>query len=831
MTRYTVTGMTCAACSARVQKAVSALKGVNDCQVNLLTNSMLVEGAATPDEVCEAVRRAGYAAAPELPQKAAPPAALPVHEWRPLAGRLAASLVFLAALMTLSMGHMVGLPTPAVLTHNPLAAGLVQLLLATILLVINQQFFVRGAKGLLHRAPNMDTLVALGAFSAYAYSTALLFRMTAQPPAAAMQTLHGLYFESAGTIVTLITMGKLLEARAKGKTTTALQALMKLAPETATVLREGGEVRLPVAEVRPGDRFVVRPGESIPVDGRVVEGASAVNEAALTGESLPVDKAPGDGVSAATINQSGFLTCEATRVGEDTTLSQIIRMVSDAAATKAPIAKLADRVSGVFVPVVMAIALLTFGGWLFTGQGVGYALARAISVLVISCPCALGLATPVAIMVGSGVGARHGVLVKTAAALEETGKVQIVALDKTGTVTAGKPTVTDLLPGEGITEERLLQTALSLECKSEHPLARAVVALAAERGVTPLPAEEFAALPGGGITGRVAGRSAVGGNAATLATLLAPPPQALRRAEELANAGKTPLFFGVEGAFLGILAVADPVKEDSPAAVAAFRAMGLRTVMLTGDNPRTAAAIAKAAGIDEVKAGLSPAGKQAAVAALCREGKTAMVGDGINDAPALTEADVGIAIGAGTDVALDAADVVLVNSRLTDAAAAIRLSRATLRNIRQNLFWAFFYNALCIPLAAGVFSSLLGFQLNPMVGALAMSLSSFCVVTNALRLNFFHPLNGRHDRPVKHRRPHAQTKEVKQMTKTLTVTGMMCAHCENHVQKALEALPGVTEAKADHESGKVTVTLSGDVANDALKVAVAEAGYTVTAVE
>ena len=824
--KFDVTGMSCAACSARVEKAVAKVEGVSQCAVNLLTNSMQVEGSASAEAIIAAVEAAGYGAS--LHDTAAAPAK--TEEKNPadadraaLRRRLIASLAFLLPLMYVSMGHMMwGFPLPSFLASDHVAMGLIQLLLTAAVMVVNQKFFVSGTKGLLHRAPNMDTLVALGAAAAFGYSTVALFAMSnAQShgdTAAVMGYMEEFYFESAAMILTLITVGKLLEARSKGKTTDAIRSLLQLAPKTATVLRDGREVEIPAAQLRRGDIFLVRPAQSIPADGVVLEGSSAVNEAALTGESLPVDKAEGDAVSAATLNQSGFLKCEATRVGEDTTLSQIVRMVSDAAATKAPIAKVADRVSGVFVPIVMGIALIATVVWLLVGRTVGFALARGISVLVISCPCALGLATPVAIMVGSGVGAKNGILFKTAAALEQAGKVRIVALDKTGTITAGSPAVTDVLPAEGITEDELLRAALALEQKSEHPLAKAIVAYCGERTAPTL--TDFQALAGSGLRGVADGRLLRGGNEALMETALTLLDESRRAARRLAEQGKTPLFFSRDTTFLGLIAVADTVKEDSPTAIRQLRQMGLRVVMLTGDNERTANAVGKLAGVDEVIAGVLPDGKEAAIRELMRQGKVAMVGDGINDAPALTRADLGIAIGAGTDVAIDAADVVLMKSRLTDVPAAIRLSRGTLRNIHENLFWAFFYNTLGIPLAAGAFISLLGWQLNPMFGAAAMSLSSFCVVTNALRLNFL--------KIYPNQKPK---KEKKAMKKTIKIEGMMCGHCEAHVKKALEALPQVESAVASHTDGTAVVTLRESIDDAALRQAVEAADYKVTGIE
>ena len=833
MEQYTVTGMSCAACSARVEKAVKAVPGVTSCSVSLLTNSMGVEGTASASAIVRAVQEAGYGASPKATAAETPSAeldALADHETPRLKKRLIASLVFLAVLMYFSMGHMMwGWPLPHWFDGNHVAMGLVQLLLAGIVMVINQKFFISGFKGLLHRAPNMDTLVALGSSASFLWSTYALFAMTRAQvdgnDALVMHYMMELYFESAAMILTLITVGKMLEARSKGKTTDALKSLMKLAPQTATLLREGAEVTVPIAQVKKDDLFVVRPGENIPVDGLVLEGSSAVNESALTGESIPVDKAAGDKVSAATTNQSGFLKCEATRVGEDTTLAQIIRMVSDAAATKAPIAKIADKVSGVFVPAVISIAAVTTAVWLLLGHPVGYALARGISVLVISCPCALGLATPVAIMVGSGLGAKNGILFKTAASLEETGRVQIVALDKTGTITSGQPRVTDILPAEGVTEQELLTHALALEQKSEHPLARAVLDRAA--GLTAPEVSDFQALPGNGLTAVLEGRTLWGGSAAFTEKRAAVSPDLQARTEELSRQGKTPLFFGAEDRLLGVIAVADVIKEDSPQAVRELRNMGIHVVMLTGDNQRTAQAIGAQAGVDQVIAGVLPEGKEAAIRRLMQRGKVAMVGDGINDAPALTRADTGIAIGAGADVAIDAADVVLMNSSLLDVPAAIRLSRATLRNIHENLFWAFFYNAIGIPLAAGVFIPL-GLTLNPMFGAAAMSLSSFCVVSNALRLNLFKLRDNRHD----HKRTNHlnDIKEEQAMEKTLEIKGMMCPHCEATVRTALEAMPQVQAAQVSHESGTAVVTLTAPVEDDTLRRTVEDKGYTVTAI-
>ena len=856
MEQYTVTGMSCAACSARVEKAVKAVPGVTSCSVSLLTNSMGVEGTASASAIVKAVQEAGYGASPKAAAAETPSAeldALADHETPRLKKRLIASLVFLAVLMYFSMGHMMwGWPLPHWFDGNHVAMGLVQLLLAGIVMVINQKFFISGFKGLLHRAPNMDTLVALGSSASFLWSTYALFAMTRAQvdgnDALVMHYMMELYFESAAMILTLITVGKMLEARSKGKTTDALKSLMKLAPQTATLLREGAEVTVPIAQVKKGDLFVVRPGENIPVDGLVLEGSSAVNESALTGESIPVDKAAGDKVSAATTNQSSFLKCEATRVGEDTTLAQIIRMVSDAAATKAPIAKIADTVSGFFVPAVISISVLTTLVWLLLGREFGYALARGISVLVISCPCALGLATPVAIMVGNGLGARNGILFKTAASLEAAGRTQIVALDKTGTITSGEPRVTDILPAEGVSESALLTLAASLEQKSEHRLAKAVLAYADTETIACPDVTDFAALPGNGLSARLDGMEIYGGNAEFIATKASVPAELQAEAARLAAEGKTPLFFGGAGRLMGVIAVADTLKEDSPRAIRELQNMGIRVVMLTGDNQRTADAIGRQAGVDEVIAGVLPDGKEAVIRRLQESGKVAMVGDGINDAPALTRADTGIAIGAGTDVAIDAADVVLMNSRLSDVPAAIRLSRATLRNIHENLFWAFIYNIIGIPLAAGVFIPF-GLTLNPMFGAAAMSLSSFCVVSNALRLNLFDLHSTKHDRkpksaalPAAPVQPAAAentaepvsapvVKEDNAMKKTLHVEGMMCGHCEARVKKALEALPAVDEAVVSHEAGTAIVTLNAEVSDADLKKAVEDQDYKVTGIE
>ena len=839
MVQYNVTGMSCAACSARVEKAVSKVPGVTSCAVSLLTNSMGVEGSVSSAAIISAVQEAGYGASLKGAGNAAPSASdaeaqLEDHETPKLKRRLIWSLGFLIVLMYFSMGHMMwGWPLPAFYDGNHVAMGLTQLLLTVIIMVINQRFFISGYKSLWHRAPNMDTLVALGATAAFVYSTYALFAMTdAQvkgDSAAVMDYMMDFYFESAAMILTLITVGKMLEARSKGKTTDALKGLMKLAPKTATVIRDGAEVVIPVEQVRKDDVFAVRPGESIPVDGVVLEGSSAVNEAAITGESIPADKAPGDTVTAATVNQSGYLKCRATRVGEDTTLSQIIRMVSDAAATKAPIAKIADKVSGVFVPTVISIAAITTVVWLLLGQGVGFALARGISVLVISCPCALGLATPVAIMVGSGLGAKNGILFKTAASLEETGRIEIVALDKTGTITSGEPAVTDIIPAEGVSEAEFVTLAASLEQKSEHPLAGAVMQYAESRKIAPQEVTDFRALPGNGLTAVYGGRTLYGGSCAFIGGKLAVPDDMQAKAAALSEAGKTPLMFCDGDRLLGIIAVADIIKPDSPQAVRELQNMGIQVVMLTGDNERTAKAIGAQAGVDHVIAGVLPDGKESVIRRLMEQGKVAMVGDGINDAPALTRANIGIAIGAGTDVAIDAADVVLMKSRLSDVPAAIRLSRATLRNIHENLFWAFFYNTIGIPIAAGVFVSL-GLTLNPMLGAAAMSLSSFCVVSNALRLNLFKL----HDASRDHKRKN-HIKEIKkettEMEKTMKITGMMCSHCEATVKKALEAIPEVAEAKVSHEAGTAVVTLSAPVDDAVLKNAVEAKDYTVTEIK
>ncbi len=836
MEQYNVTGMSCAACAARVEKAVSAVEGVTGCSVSLLTNSMGVEGSASPSAIIAAVENAGYGASKKGETKAASvdEDALRDRETPALLKRLIASVVLLIPLMYVSMGHMMwNWPLPSFFNDNHVAMGLVQLVLSAAIMIINQRFFISGFKALIHRAPNMDTLVALGSFVSFAWSVGVLFAMTRAvvdgDSEAVMDYMMGFYFESAAMILTLITVGKMLEARSKGKTTDALKGLMKLAPKTAILVRDGVETEVPIESVRIGDVFAVRSGESIPVDGVVLEGTGAVNESALTGESIPVDKAPGDPVSAATVNQSGYLLCRATRVGEDTTLSQIIRMVSDAAATKAPIAKIADKVSGVFVPIVIGIATVTLIVWLIVGQQFSYALARGISVLVISCPCALGLATPVAIMVGNGVGAKNGILFKTAASLEQAGKVDVIALDKTGTVTLGAPKVTDVVPFD-MSENELLKLAATLELRSEHPLAKAIVACADEKGIVPERVADFQTLVGNGVSATVLDQTLLGGSLRFMETQTKVPDKVKQRAEALSDEGKTPLLFSRDGVFIGMIAVADVIKEDSPAAIAALKKMGIRVVMLTGDNARTANAIGKLVGVDEVIAGVLPDGKEAVIRDLSRYGRVAMVGDGINDAPALTRADIGIAIGAGTDVAIDAADVVLMHSNLSDVAAAIRLSRATLRNIYENLFWAFIYNIIGIPLAAGVFVPLFGWELNPMFGAAAMSLSSFCVVTNALRLNLVRIHDASHDRPRRKSRkaiaPAPEKTEAPSDTVTLSVEGMMCPHCEATVKKALEALPFVAEASASHETGEVAVKLSDALDEDAAKTAIEGEGYT-----
>ncbi len=840
MKQYNVTGMSCAACSARVEKAVKKVPGVTGCSVSLLTNSMGVEGSASPQEIIKAVEEAGYGASEKggsgasrgASGAAAGEDALRDRETPLLKRRLIWSVGFLAVLMYVSMGHMMwGWPIPSFLSGNHMAVTLIVMLLTIIIMVINQKFFVSGFKALWHRAPNMDSLIALGATAAFLYSMYDVFAMTFAvmdgDSAGAHAYMMDLYFEPAAMILTLITVGKMLEARSKGKTTDALKSLMKLAPKTATVVRDGIEVEVSIDQVRKGDVFVVRPGENIPVDGVVLEGHSAVNESALTGESIPADKDAGDTVSAATLNQSGFIRCEATRVGEDTTLSQIIQMVSDAAATKAPIAKIADKVSGVFVPVVITIAIITTIAWLLLGETFGFSLARGISVLVISCPCALGLATPVAIMVGNGMGARNGILFKTAVSLEETGKVEIVALDKTGTITGGEPKVTDILPADGVSEEELLRLAYALERRSEHPLAKAILQKAEERKMAAEEVTDFQTLPGNGLTAAWGGSKLSGGNYKFISTESEIAPAAKAQSEQLAEQGKTPLFFSRDNKLAGVIAVADVIKEDSPQAVREMRSMGIHVVMLTGDNERTARAIGAQAGVDEVIAGVLPDGKENVIRSLKKKGKVAMVGDGINDAPALTRADIGIAIGAGTDVAIDAADVVLMKSRLSDVPAAIRMSRATLRNIHENLFWAFFYNAVCIPLAAGVFIPL-GLTLRPEYGAVAMSLSSFCVVTNALRLNLFNMRDASRD---KKRKAKKGGKETKTVEKTMRIEGMMCGHCEAAVKRALEALPEVEAAEADHEAGTALVTLRAEVPHSALKQAVEAEGYTVVGIQ
>ena len=845
MEQYSVTGMTCAACQARVEKVVSNVPGVTDVSVSLLTNSMGVEGTATSADIVAAVEKAGYHASVKGAQMESSQGAeaLADTETPKLLKRLIISLIFLMPLMYLSMGHMMwNWPLPGFLNNNHVGMGLAQLLFTVIIMVINQRFFISGFTSLIHRAPNMDTLVAMGATAAFGYSTYALFAMTVAQTVGndklVMSYMHEFYFESAAMILTLITLGKTLEAYSKGKTTDALKSLMNLAPKMATVVRNEQELLISADQVKKGDIFLVKPGESIPVDGIVLEGNSAIDEAALTGESIPVDKAVGDTVSAATINQSGFIKCEATRVGEDTTLSQIIKMVSDAAATKAPIAKIADKVSGIFVPAVITIAIITIIGWLLAGESVGFALARGISVLVISCPCALGLATPVAIMVGNGVGAKHGILFKTAVSLEEAGKVDIVALDKTGTITNGQPKVTDILPVDGISEQELLETAFSLEKKSEHPLAKAIVEYGEEKNFTVSVVDNFKAVPGNGLTGTLNEETLIGGNLLFIEKSLSISKELKHSAEQLASAGKTPLFFAKENRLLGMIAVADVIKEDSPQAINELKAMGIHVVMLTGDNERTAKAIGEQAGVDNVIAGVLPDGKESVIQALGKKGKVAMVGDGINDAPALTRADVGIAIGAGTDVAMDAADVVLMKSKLADVPAAIRLSRGVLRNIHENLFWAFFYNTIGIPLAAGLLIPVLGWKLNPMFGAAAMSLSSFCVVTNALRLNL---LNIRSTKKDKKKQKaidvslininNNEKKEVNEMTKTMNIKGMMCGHCEAAVKKALEALPEVASAEVSHEKGTAVVTLEKEIADDVLKKTVEDKDYEVVEIK
>ena len=845
MEQYIVTGMSCAACSSRVEKAVSKVPGVTSCSVSLLTNSMGVEGTASEQEIIKAVADAGYGASKkgegaakiQSSSASAGEDMLKDRTTPALKKRLIASLGFLIVLMYFSMGHMMwGWPVPGFMKDNHVMMGLLQMLLTIAVMVINQKFFISGFKGMIHRAPNMDTLVALGSGASFVYSTYALFAMTdAQMHGdmdAVMSYMHDFYFESAAMILALITVGKMLEARSKGKTTDALKGLMKLAPKTAVVIRGEKEVQVSIEQVQKGDCFVVKPGENIPVDGEVIEGNSAVNESALTGESIPVDKAVGDKVSAATVNQSGYLKCRATRVGEDTTLSQIIQMVSDAAATKAPIAKIADRVSGVFVPTVITIAVITIIVWLIAGQSIGFALSRGIAVLVISCPCALGLATPVAIMVGNGMGARNGIMFKTAVSLEETGKMQIVALDKTGTITSGEPKVTDIIPAAGVTEDTLLKYAYALENKSEHPLARAILEKAKEENAGIEEVTGFQALPGNGLTAILDGHTLYGGNHTFISSKVSVDGDIQKKAEKLAEAGKTPLFFGNEDRLLGVIAVADVIKEDSPQAIKELQNMGIHVVMLTGDNERTAKAIGQQAGVDEVIAGVLPEGKEQVIRKLKDKGKVAMVGDGINDAPALTRADMGIAIGAGTDVAIDAADVVLMKSRLSDVPAAIRMSRATLRNIHENLFWAFFYNIIGIPLAAGVWYPLFGWKLNPMFGAAAMSLSSFCVVSNALRLNLFKMYDASKDKKLKAKKEKKRSKkEDKTMKKIMHIEGMMCGHCEAAVKKALEALPQVDEAVVSHEAGKAELTLNAEIADDVLKKTVEDKDYTVTSVE
>ena len=841
MKQYTVTGMSCAACSARVEKAVSKVPGVTSCSVSLLTNSMGVDGDVSEQAVISAVEAAGYGAAPKgqgisegaQNMYSSQEEALADHETPVLKRRLWWSVGFLAVLMYISMGHMMwGWPLPHFFDNNHVAMGLAQMLLTIIIMVINQKFFISGFKSVFHGAPNMDTLVAMGSAAAFVYSTYALFAMTGaqvdDDMAAVMSYMHEFYFESAAMILTLITVGKMLEARSKGRTTDALKGLMKLAPKTATIIKDGAEKVVPVEAVAKDDIFVVRPGENIPVDGVVVEGSSAVNESALTGESIPVDKAEGDNVSAATINRSGFIKCRATRVGEDTTLSQIIQMVSDAAATKAPIAKVADKVSGVFVPAVITIAVITIIAWLIAGQSFGFALARGISVLVISCPCALGLATPVAIMVGNGMGARNGILFKTAVSLEETGRIQVVALDKTGTITRGEPEVTDIIPAEGYTENELLGKALALEVKSEHPLAGAIVRRGSENDITPDEVTEFAALPGNGLKARLAGSVITGGSLSYISNLVNVPEDMKKQADSLAGLGRTPLLFAENDRLIGIIAVADVIKEDSPEAVEELKNMGIHVVMLTGDNERTARAIGAQAGVDEVIAGVLPDGKESVIRSLKKRGRVAMVGDGINDAPALTRADIGIAIGAGTDIAMDAADIVLMKSSLADVPAAVRLSRATLTNIHENLFWAFFYNVIGIPLAAGVWIPLFHWQLNPMFGAAAMSLSSFCVVSNALRLNLFDMHNAKKDKKIKAK--NNKKKENNSMEKTMNIEGMMCGHCEATVKKALEAVDGVSEAVVSHENGTAAVKLEKPVDDSVLRKAVEDHDYKVTGI-
>ena len=856
MEQYSVTGMSCAACSSRVEKVVSKVEGVTSCSVSLLTNSMGVEGTAMPQEIIAAVEAAGYGASRKQGSEQGKTSGtaltedeLEDHTTPMMVKRLCVSVVFLLVLMYFSMGHMMwNWPVPTVLKDNPVAPGVLQLLLTMAVMIINQKFFISGFKGLIHRAPNMDTLVALGSGASFGYSLYALFAMTGAQVRGdmdmVMMYMHEFYFESAAMILTLITIGKTLEAYSKGKTTDALKGLMKLAPKKAVILQNGKETEVSIDQVKKGDIFVVRPGENIPVDGTVLEGTSAVNEAALTGESIPVDKEPGDAVSAATVNQSGFLKCQAERVGEDTTLSQIIQMVSDAAATKAPIAKIADKVSGIFVPAVILIAAVTFVIWLLVGQTFGYALARGISVLVISCPCALGLATPVAIMVGNGMGARHGIMFKTAVSLEETGKMNIIALDKTGTITNGEPVVTDILPVEGMQAERLMSLAATLEQKSEHPLAKAVMKKAEEDQLQLQEVTDFQALPGNGLSAVLDRKKLIGGNQKFIASQMQIPLQLKEQADALAEEGKTPLFFGMDDELIGVIAVADVIKEDGRQAVDELKGMGIHVVMLTGDNERTAKAIGRQAGVDEVIAGVLPDGKESVIRELKKKGKVAMVGDGINDAPALTRADIGIAIGAGTDIAIDAADVVLMKSRLKDVPAAIRLSRQTLKNIKENLFWAFIYNIIGIPLAAGVWIHLTGWQLNPMFGAAAMSLSSVCVVSNALRLNLFKMYSTRKDKKMKYAITGSvlssieedtdkkqNLKEVSGMQKTIKIEGMMCGHCEATVKKALEALDGVEEAVVSHEAGTAELKLSADVADDVLTKAVEEKDFKVVSVQ
>lgn len=839
MTQYNVTGMSCAACSSRVEKAVSKVGGVTACSVSLLTNSMGVEGDASPQDIINAVKKAGYGASLKERGKAASAEAERGGDNSTsedsLKARLIWSVAFLLILMYFSMGHMMwGWPLPSFYEDNHIATGLTQLLLTSVIMVINQRFFISGYKSLWHRAPNMDTLVALGATAAFVYSTYALFAMTDSQVKndmnGVMTYMMDFYYESAAMILTLITVGKMLEAHSKGKTTSALKGLMNLSPKTAVILKNNEEITVPIERVQKDDIFIVRPGDSIPTDGIVIEGSSAINESALTGESIPADKTEGDFVSAATVNQSGFLKCRTTRVGEDTTLSQIIKMVGDAAATKAPIAKIADKVSGIFVPVVIAIAVLSTAVWLILGRDIGYSLARGISVLVISCPCALGLATPVAIMVGNGMGAKSGILFKTAASLEETGRIRLVALDKTGTITSGEPKVTDIITADGVEEDELLKLACTIEKKSEHPLSRAIMEFSYSKNINPDDAEDFVAVPGHGLQGNLSGRQIRGGNLLYAEETAQIPQRFKNAADELSRQGKTPLFFSYDGKFIGIIAVADVIKEDSPQAIAQLRNMGIEVVMLTGDNEHTAKAMGERAGVDKVIAGVLPQEKESVIRELKKSGKTAMVGDGINDAPALTSADVGIAIGAGTDIAIDAADVVLMKSRLSDVPAAIRLSRAVLRNIHQNLFWAFFYNTIGIPLAAGVFIPF-GLTLNPMFGAAAMSLSSFCVVSNALRLNLFNFKDSSRDHKVKNKLKHINTEEIKMLKKTIKIEGMMCGHCEAAVKSALEALPEVSEADVSHESGTAVVTLSKNIEDSVLKEAVEAKNYTVTEIK